>query len=59
MSSVLARLAHYPPIGEKLEHVPIHVRHGAALLHLSYGIPPETLELYLHLPWEWMEVGPA
>jgi alkylhydroperoxidase family enzyme len=41
----------YPPIGEKLEHVPIHVRPELYYYMARMGFLPNTLKLYLHTPW--------
>ena len=41
----------YPPIGEKLEHVPIHVRPELHYYIHRMGFLPHTLKLYLHVPW--------
>ncbi|MCI0727788.1 MAG: hypothetical protein L0332_13855 [Chloroflexi bacterium] len=41
----------YPPIGEKLEHVPIHVRPDLHYYIGRMGFLPNTLKLYLHVPW--------
>lgn len=41
----------YPPIGEKLEHVPIHVRPELYYYIARMGFLPNTLKLYLHAPW--------
>src|SRR5262245_10359917 len=41
----------YPPIGEKLEHVPIHVRPELYYYIARMGFLPNTLKLYLHVPW--------
>lgn len=41
----------YPPIGEHLEHVPIHVRPELHYYISRMGFLPNTLKLYLHTPW--------
>lgn len=41
----------YPPIGEQLEHVPIHVRPELHYYIARMGFLPNTLKLYLHVPW--------
>lgn len=41
----------YPPIGDKLEHVPIHVRPELFYYIARMGFLPNTLKLYLHIPW--------
>ncbi|MGI8823426.1 MAG: carboxymuconolactone decarboxylase family protein [Acidimicrobiia bacterium] len=41
----------YPPIGEHLEHVPIHVRPELHYYISRMGFLPNTLKLYLHIPW--------
>lgn len=41
----------YPPIGEHLEHVPIHVRPELHYYVSRMGFLPNTLKLYLHTPW--------
>lgn len=41
----------YPPIGERLEHVPIHVRPELHYYISRMGFLPHTLKLYLHVPW--------
>ncbi|MGH8875553.1 MAG: hypothetical protein ACRDVM_09945, partial [Acidimicrobiia bacterium] len=41
----------YPPIGEQLEHVPIHVRPELHYYISRMGFLPNTLKLYLHIPW--------
>ncbi len=41
----------YPPIGEKLEHVPIYVRPELHYYIGRMGFLPYTLKLYLHVPW--------
>jgi alkylhydroperoxidase family enzyme len=41
----------YPPIGEKLEHVPIYVRPELHYYIGRMGFLPNTLKLYLHVPW--------
>ncbi len=41
----------YPPIGENLEHVPIHVRPELFYYIHRMGFLPHTLKLYLHVPW--------
>jgi alkylhydroperoxidase family enzyme len=41
----------YPPIGDKLEHVPIHVRPELHYYISRMGFLPNTLKLYLHTPW--------
>jgi AhpD family alkylhydroperoxidase len=46
----------YPPIGDDLEHVPIHVRPELHYYIARMGFLPNTLKLYLHIPWvaEWL-----
>lgn len=41
----------YPPIGDQLEHVPIHVRPDLYYYVSRMGFLPNTLKLYLHVPW--------
>lgn len=41
----------YPPIGDHLEHVPIHVRPELHYYVSRMGFLPNTLKLYLHTPW--------
>jgi alkylhydroperoxidase family enzyme len=41
----------YPPIGEKLEHIPIHVRPELYYYIARMGFLPNTLKLYMHVPW--------
>lgn len=41
----------YPPIGEDLEHVPIHVRPELHYYVSRMSFLPNTLKLYLHVPW--------
>ncbi|MCC7409936.1 MAG: carboxymuconolactone decarboxylase family protein [Phycisphaeraceae bacterium] len=41
----------YPPIGKQLEHVPIHVRPELHYYIARMGFLPNTLKLYLHVPW--------
>ncbi len=41
----------YPPIGEHLEHVPIHIRPELHYYMHRMGFLPHTLKLYLHVPW--------
>lgn len=41
----------YPPIGDSLEHVPIHVRPELHYYIARMGFLPNTLKLYLHVPW--------
>jgi alkylhydroperoxidase family enzyme len=41
----------YPPIGDDLEHVPIHVRPELHYYIARMGFLPNTLKLYLHIPW--------
>lgn len=41
----------YPPIGEHLEHVPVHVRPDVHYYASRMGFLPNTIKLYLHVPW--------
>jgi uncharacterized peroxidase-related enzyme len=41
----------YPPIGERLEHVPINVRPELHYYISRMGFLPNTIKLYLHNPW--------
>ncbi len=41
----------YPPVGDHLEHVPIHVRPELHYYIHRMGFLPHTLRLYLHVPW--------
>jgi len=41
----------YPEIGEHLEHVPIHVRPDVHYYVARMGFLPNTVKLYLHVPW--------
>jgi len=46
----------YAPVGENLEHVPIHVRPELHYYIARMGFLPNTLKLYMHMPWaaEWL-----
>lgn len=46
----------YAPIGEDLEHIPIHVRPELHYYISRMGFLPNTLKLYMHVPWaaEWL-----
>jgi AhpD family alkylhydroperoxidase len=41
----------YPPIGNSLEHIPIHVRPDVAYYQARMGFLPNAVKLYLHTPW--------
>ena len=41
----------YPQIGESLEHVPIGVRPEVHYYQSRMGFLPNTIKLYLHVPW--------
>jgi AhpD family alkylhydroperoxidase len=41
----------YPPIGKDLEHVPIHVRPDLFYYRARMGFLPNTLKMYMHVPW--------
>jgi uncharacterized peroxidase-related enzyme len=41
----------YPPIGEKLQHVPIHVRPDVFYYQARMAFLPNAIKLYLHVPW--------
>ena len=41
----------YAPVGDNLEHVPIHVRPEAFYYRARMGFLPNALKLYLHVPW--------
>lgn len=41
----------YPPIGDDLEHVPLSVRPELHYYMSRMGFLPNTLKLYLHVPW--------
>ena len=41
----------YAPVGENLEHVPITVRPQLHYYMARMGFLPNTLKLYLHVPW--------
>jgi alkylhydroperoxidase family enzyme len=41
----------YPPIGENLQHVPIHVRPDVLYYQARMGFLPNAVKLYLHVPW--------
>lgn len=41
----------YPPIGENLEGVPVHVRPDVSYYVSRMGFLPNTIKLYLHVPW--------
>lgn len=41
----------YPPIGDHLEDVPINVRPDLHYYVSRMGFLPNTLKLYLHVPW--------
>ncbi len=41
----------YPPLGDNLEHVPIHVRADVSYYVSRMGFLPNAIKLYLHVPW--------
>jgi len=41
----------YPPTGDNLEHVPVHVRPDAFYYRARMGFLPNAVKLYLHVPW--------
>ncbi|WP_432838711.1 carboxymuconolactone decarboxylase family protein [Dactylosporangium sp. CA-092794] len=41
----------YPPIGDELEHVPMAVRPDVFYYLSRMGFLPNTIKLYLHVPW--------
>lgn len=41
----------YPPIGENLEDVPVHVRADIAYYISRMAFLPNAIKLYLHVPW--------
>jgi alkylhydroperoxidase family enzyme len=41
----------YPPLGDHLEHVPIHVRPDVAYYISRMAFLPNAIKLYLHVPW--------
>lgn len=41
----------YPPIGDQLEHVPVGVRPDVHYYRSRMGFLPNTIKLYLHVPW--------
>ena len=41
----------YPPIGENLEHVPIHIRPEVFYYRARMAFLPNAIKLYLHTPW--------
>ncbi len=41
----------YPPIGENLEHVPIHIRPDVLYYRARMGFLPNAVKLYLQTPW--------
>jgi uncharacterized peroxidase-related enzyme len=41
----------YPLTGEKLQHVPIHVRPDVFYYQARMGFLPNAIKLYLHTPW--------
>lgn len=41
----------YPPIGDQLEHVPVAVRPDVHYYRSRMGFLPNTIKLYLHVPW--------
>ncbi len=41
----------YPPLGDNLEHVPIHVRPEIHYYIARMGFFPNAIKLYLHVPW--------
>ncbi|MDQ3782517.1 MAG: hypothetical protein M3349_06220, partial [Actinomycetota bacterium] len=41
----------YPPVGDNLEHVPIHLRPDLQYYISRMGFLPHTVALYLHVPW--------
>ena len=41
----------YPPIGEDLQHVPIHVRPDVFYYQARMAFLPNAIKLYLHTPW--------
>ena len=46
----------YPPIGKNLEHIPIYVRPQLHYYIARMGFLPNTLKLYMHLPWVAQEL---
>ena len=49
----------YPPIGERLEHVPINVRPEVHYYISRMAFLPNTIKLYLHNPWSAEHLHPA
>lgn len=41
----------YPKLGANLDGVPIHVRPDAQYYEKRMGFLPDTIKLYLHVPW--------
>jgi uncharacterized peroxidase-related enzyme len=41
----------YPPIGENLERIPIHVRADVLYYQARMAFLPNAVKLYLHTPW--------
>jgi len=41
----------YPDLGSDLENVPVHVRPEVAYYQARMGFLPNTIKLYLHVPW--------
>jgi len=41
----------YPPIGQDLEHIPVHVRPDVFYYRARMGFLPNPVKLYLHVPW--------
>src|SRR5215472_731590 len=41
----------YPPVGDHLDHVPIHTRPELHYYISRMGFLPYTIRLYLHTPW--------
>ena len=41
----------YPPIGENLEHIPIHVRPELSYYISRMAFLPNAVKLYMHVPW--------
>jgi alkylhydroperoxidase family enzyme len=41
----------YPPIGDSLEHVPVHVRADISYYISRMAFLPNAIKLYLHVPW--------
>jgi len=41
----------FPELGDKLQHVPVYVRPDVDFYQRRMGFLPDTIKLYLHVPW--------